>query len=105
MISQLATYGIVWWLALAAIAFVFARLGRFWGIIAGHVLIAVIVAALDEQWIQAEMRRPGWDGQPDRDFVFSIGVVIRVVLVNTLLLPVSALGWLLRRSPAARQVA
>lgn len=105
LISQLATYGIVWWLAFAAIAFVCARLGGFRGIIAGHVLIAILVAELDAQWIQAEIHRPGWDGQPDRDFVFAIGVFVRVVLVNTVLLPVSALGWLSRRSRAERQVA
>jgi hypothetical protein len=31
------------------------------------------------------MHRPGWDGQPDQDFVFMIGVLIRIVLINTLL--------------------
>jgi len=98
LISQLASYGIVGWLVFVAIAFVAARLGRFWGVIAGHVLIAVIVAVLDLLWIQAQMHRPGWDGQPDQDAVFKIGVLIRVLLVNTFLLPASALGWLSRRA-------
>lgn len=105
MISQLATYGIVGWMVFATLAFVAARFGRFWGIVAGQVLIALLVAVLDVQWIQAEMHRPSWDAQPDQDFVFTMGVLIRAVLVNTFLLPVSAVGWLSRRSPAVRTAA
>ncbi len=105
MIWQLATYGIVWWLVFVTIAFFAPWLGRLRGIIAGHVMIAIAIAMLDVRWIQAEMHRPGWDGQPDQDFVFAIGVFIRVVLVNALLFPVSVMGWLTRRAPATRPAA
>jgi hypothetical protein len=101
LISQLASYGILWWLTFAAVAFCLARFGRLWGVIAGHVLIAIIVTALDLQWIQAEMHRPGWNGQPDQDFVFMIGVLVRIVLINTFLLPASVAGWLSRRTAAS----
>jgi hypothetical protein len=88
---------VIWWLAFAAATFVLARLGRFWGIVAAQLLVATVVVVLDVRWIQAEMHRPGWDGQPDEDVVFMIGVLIRVLLINTLLLPVSAIGGLSRR--------
>ena len=102
MISQLASYGVFWWFVFITVAFLAARFRRFWIIIVGHVLIAVVVAALDVQWIQAEMHRPGWDGQPDQDFIFVIGMIIRIVLVNTFLLPISVLGWFSRRDQGAR---
>jgi len=102
VISQLATYGVVWWLIFTAVAFIVACLGRFWGIIAGHVLIVIVVVGLDLQWIQAEIHRPGWNGQPDQDFVFIVGVFLRVLFVNTLLLPISVLGWLSRRMLTAQ---
>jgi hypothetical protein len=100
-ITQLTAYGIVWWIAFAAVEFIAARLAGIWGIVAGHLLIAVVIAALDVQWVQSEMHKPGWNGQPDQDFVFVFSVLIRIILVNTLLLPVSGLGWVLGSS--ARQ--
>ena len=99
MIVQLASYGVLWWLAFVAVALVAARFGRLPGIVAGHMLIAIVVTVLDVQWIQTEMHRPGWNGQPDQDFVFTIGLLIRIILINTFLLPVSALGLLSRRVP------
>jgi hypothetical protein len=96
VITQLASYGIPWWLVFAAVSFSAARVGRFRGVIAGQILIAVIVVALDVQWIQAEMRKPEWNGQPDQDIVFMFGVLFRIVLINTFLLPVNIAGLLSR---------
>jgi hypothetical protein len=76
--------------------------GRGTGIIVGHFLVAVAVAFLDLRWIQSEMHQPGWNGQPDQDFVFMIGVLLRIVLVNTVLLPVSLLGLRLARKRVPR---
>jgi hypothetical protein len=102
VIQQLASYGVLWWLGFAAAAFALAHIGGLWGTAAAWLLVAVVVAALDVQWIRAEMRRPGWDGQPDQDIVFMAGVFIRVALINTFLLPVSALGWVSGGTRAAR---
>ena len=52
----------------------------------------MIVITLDLLWIQSEIHDPDWDGTPDQDFVFIIGVAIRVFLVNTIVLPMSVLG-------------
>lgn len=96
--SQLISYGVWTWVLFVAIAFAAAYLLRLPGIFLGHVLVAIAVVVFDLQWIESEMRKPGWDGQPDQDFVFMIGVVLRILLINTVLLPVSLLALRLRRS-------
>ena len=55
------------------------------------------VVVLDVRWIQAEVHNPVWNGQPDQDIVFTIGVVLRILLINTSLLPLSCLALRLRR--------
>lgn len=96
--SQLVSYGVRPWLLFVAIAIVGAYLLRTPGIILGHFVVAVAVAVLDNQWVQAEMRKPGWNGLPDQDFVFVVGVAGRILLINTVLLPASILTLRLRRS-------
>src|SRR5512133_2312878 len=96
-LSQIASYGVLPWLAFVSVAALTAYLLRTPGVLLGHLLVAGAVVYLDVQWIQAEMAKPGWNGQPDQDFVFLLGVVARIVLVNTVLLPVSVLALRLRR--------
>lgn len=104
-LTQLLSYGFYWWVTFALLAFAAAKFGAHRGIVLGHIVIAAIVIILDLRWIQAEMHRPGWNGIPDQDMVFALGLLFRVILINTLLLPVSLLGLRLNRrntrSPAA----
>jgi len=58
----------------------------------GHIVIAGIVMFLDVRWIQVEMSQPGWDGVPDMDAVFFAGLILRIVVINTVLLPIALLG-------------
>ena len=94
---QLASYNIVTWLVFIAIAFLTARYFPWWCIPIGHLVVGAIVFFLDIRWIQAEMSRLGWDGTPDMDFVFDIGMLIRIFLVNTVLLPVSFVGFQIKK--------
>ena len=94
---QLASYSIVTWLVFIAIAFLTARHFPWWCIPIGHLVVAGTIYYLDVRWIRSEMSKPGWDGTPDMDIVFAIGMFIRIILVNTVLLPVSYLGIRLRR--------
>src|SRR5204862_4786083 len=87
--SQLTSYGLWAWLLFVAIAFIPAYFLRLRGIILGHILVAIIVVLLDLRWIQSEMHKPDWNGQPDQDIVFMIGAVLRILLINTALLPLS----------------
>jgi hypothetical protein len=68
-LSQLLSYSILPWLGFVAIAFSAPWLLRKPGIILGHILVALAVTVLDVQWIQSEIHKPGWNGQPDQDFV------------------------------------
>ena len=98
--SQLISYGVWPWALFVAVAFGAAYLLRVPGIFLGHVFVAIAVVVFDVQWIQSEMRKPGWDPNvgPDQDFVFMIAVALRILLINTVLLPVSFLALRLRRS-------
>jgi hypothetical protein len=102
--SQLSSYGVWQWVLILALTAAAAYLLRVPGIFLGHVLVATAIAVLDVQWIQSEMRKPGWDPNvgPDQDFAFVIGVVLRIVLINAALLPVSLLALRLRRSRLSR---
>jgi len=99
-LSQLISYGVWPWVLFVVVALTAAYLLRVPGIFLGHLLIAIAVVVLDVRWIQSEMRKPGWDPNagPDQDFVFMAGVVLRILLINTFLLPVSVLAVRLRRS-------
>ena len=92
LLSQLVCYGIAWWAAFVAIAFTASWFLRLPGIFLGHLVIAALVAVLDIRWIEAEIHAPGWNGQPDMDIVFIFGVFLRIVLINTILLPVSLMA-------------
>lgn len=98
---QLASYGVVAWLVFVAIAYLTARHFPWWCIPIGHLVVGGIIAFLDILWIHSEMSKPGWDGTPDMDIVFDIGMLIRIFLVNTLLLPLSFVGAGRRKSSRA----
>lgn len=88
-LSQLCSYSVIAWFTFISMTLTAAYFGHGWGIIVGHVLVAFTVLWLDMRWIQAEMDAPGWDGVPDMDIVFQIAVLLRVILINTVLLPIS----------------
>lgn len=89
MLLQLMSYSLLNWMAFISVALLFAYFGRGMGIIAGHLVIAVLVGVFDVIWIQSIMAQPGWEGDPDQDIVFMLGMLLRIVLVNTALIPLS----------------
>ena len=103
LLLQLVVYG-PWWLGFATIAFLMARYLDWGGAFLGQITIFFLVSWLDWLWIQEQMSRPGWNGVPDQDGVFFVGVVLRVVMVNTVLIGVNAIGIRMRRrAKVARQ--
>lgn len=103
ILTDLPTYGILAWLGFVALAYVAARNVGGVGVIVGHVVLAMCIAWIDVRWVEQAMDQPGWDGVPDLDGLFVIGVLMRVVLINTLLLPVSFLGlYVARKSSDAK---
>ena len=96
-LSQLLSYGVTTWLTFVGITFLVPRRFGLWGLVLGQVLVAVVIVVLDIKWILTEIRRPGWDGLPDMDIVFQIGVGLRIVLINSVLLPIGILAVLGKR--------
>lgn len=94
-LSQLVSYSLWAWLLFVAIAFIGPYLLHAPGVLLGHVVIAIAVAVIDVQWVQSEIRKPEWNPTigPDQDFVFMIGVFLRVLLVNAVLFPINLLGF------------
>ena len=99
---ELASYGLIPWALFFVIACTMTFLFRTPGIFLGHLLIAIAVVVLDVQWVQAEIYAPEWDGQPDQDAIFMLGVLIRIILINLVLLPVNVAVLLLRRFRSAQ---
>ena len=66
-----------------------AYLGKWRGILTGHFIIALLVACLDAVYQSQHM------AQMDVGMVFSAGVLSRILLINTILLPASAVGLLM----------
>ena len=94
---QLLSYGPFAWVAFVAIAFCAARYGGLVGMFAGHFIVALIICIFDIRWITEAMNAPGWDGTPDMDIVFHFGVIVRVLLTNSILLAVTFLVLRLRK--------
>lgn len=82
-----------WWLVFAAIAFFIARYAYWWCVPVGHSIVGAILLVVDAMWA-AEVRRSMGLGAPDIEdfYVFLFWVLIHVLLVNTLLLPITWLG-------------
>lgn len=98
LLLQFFSYSFITWLTFAAIAFCAARYFPWWCIPVGHIAVAVILFYQDFNYIQSEMRKPGYNGTPDLDIIFIFGLLIRIFLINLTLLPITALGvWLRRR--------
>jgi hypothetical protein len=69
-----------------------ARTWGWQGVLVAHFVVAIMVVVSDVAWIQAEIDQPEWSGSPDQDMLFHWGCLFRVVVVNSLLLPVALVG-------------
>jgi hypothetical protein len=92
-VGSLAAYGALRWAAFACIAFILVRYTGWLGMFISHCVVAVLIAQHDIAWIETAMNVPGWDGAPDMDLIFWIGVAVRVIVVNCLLLPIALISY------------
>jgi hypothetical protein len=65
-------------------------------------IVAIVVVILDFHWIGEAMRAPGWDGVPDMDGVFSLGLIVRVCLIWMVLRYVGNIGTRMKASSNRR---
>lgn len=92
-VASLVGYGALRWAIFACITFILVRYTGWLGMFISHCVVAVLVAQHDIAWIETAMKAPGWDGAPDMDLIFWIGVGVRIVLVNCLLLPIALISY------------
>ncbi len=96
-LSQILSYSIVDWGCFIAITFIGTRYGKWLGLVTGQIIIAFAVTCLDLRWLHDQAQLPDWDGAPDQDPAFYMGLGGRIVLINTLLLPVAFYALAIRR--------
>lgn len=102
LFTQPAIYSPIWWGVIVLISFCVARYTRWWCIPIGYLAVAAIIDRVDVAWIHYEMSKPGWDGTPDRDIVFAIGMMVRIGFMSAAMIPVTVVGvWLRRRRTKA----
>ena len=68
------------------------------GIVICQLFIAISIFIADIIIVTQAMAETNWDGAPDLDIIFTIGVLIRVFTVNIVLLPAAILGYFLKRN-------
>ncbi|MEI7776586.1 MAG: hypothetical protein WCK17_17630 [Verrucomicrobiota bacterium] len=99
---NLAAYA-AWWILFIALVFsatrftsspkLFVRIAR--------IILALIIYYIEFRWLVTEMRNPDYKGLPDFDFIFLIGVFVRVVLVCFILKPVATLRLRIAAKPSS----
>ena len=102
LLNDICWYGWLW-LGFIAIAFCSARFAGCFGILLGVGLIAIILCVLDIRWIYDEMQNHPGNGR-DADGIFILGLLLRIVIINLLLLPVRLLGLRLFRRRVVKPV-
>ncbi len=98
--NQILSYNIMTLLAFLTLTFLAARYLKVPGIFFGHITIAIIIIVLDLFWVFSEMEKPDWTGEPDLDIIYYLGIIMRVILINVILLPFSIISmrWKVRTS-------
>jgi len=96
-LSQFQAYGIFGWIIFVGVSFLLPYRFGWRAIFLAHLAVACFVIYSDFQWIGTEMKKPDWDGRPDMDIVFSLGLLFRVVVLNILLLPLALLALWIRK--------
>jgi len=97
---QLITYGSFVLVCFALGTYCAARYLGLWGILLAHLLVTGVIIFLDVQWIQEEMTDP--TSRADQDLVFFVGVMIRIVVMNVILMPIALSGYWRRVAVASR---
>src|SRR4051812_28085503 len=103
-VYEISWYG-AWWLAFIAIALVGSRYFGCRGAVIGAIGLTILIYILDSVWISSAIKNHPEHGR-DTDFVFMLGVLLRAVLFNIVLTPVTIFAfWLRKRSRSAQDAA
>ena len=102
LLLQLLEYGVIIWSAWIALATILPLMFNSKGLLLGYTLILVSIPIIDITWVQSEMAKPDWDGQPDIDIIFYIGVIIRIILIMSCLTIVTYISALIKEKVRSR---
>jgi len=58
-------------------------------------VVSALIIGCNLAWVQSEMDRPGYNGQPDRDIVFAVGQLLCVIHVTTALSLSCFFAWVI----------
>lgn len=103
LLLQLLEYGILIWSVWISLAIVLPLLFNSKGLFLGYSLILASIPIIDVIWVQGEMAKSDWYGQPDMDITFYIGVTIRMFLVLACLTIVTYFSKLLKEKVCSRR--
>ena len=108
LLDHAVEYGLLW-LPMLAIAYCTARYMRWWCIPIGQTAIGVLVLLWAANMANNGAAIMGSNGSNELGVVFLFGVAVRTILINSFLVPVTALGLWQRRiqnesEPRARAI-
>jgi hypothetical protein len=90
-------YNTFWLLLFIFITVYFANHRRVWMLPIGCIINTIIYFILEIVWIRNDMNNPNIaDPKPDMDIIFSMGLAVRIVVLNFIQIPVMLVILLLR---------
>lgn len=102
------SYGF-WWLAFVGIIFCAARFLPRFCIPLAFIVTAVLILTLDLIWIDGQIQSAQdagtWNGAPDRDIVFIVGSLARILVVTMMLFPMALIASFLQHRRKRRGTA
>ena len=85
-------YESYFWIIWCLITFCFAKRLGYLGLFIAHLIVLISIAISDIYLMSEFMKNPEWDGTPDMDILFFLGIIFRVIIINTCLLPIGLIG-------------
>lgn len=85
-------YEFYYWIVWCLVTFFTTKRFGLLGLLVAHLVVFLSIAVSDIYLMSEFMEKPEWDGTPDMDILFFLGIVIRVIIVNICLLPIGLIG-------------
>lgn len=90
-------YEFYYWLVWIPLTYFFVRKIGFLGILIAQGAVSFSIIVADLIFIHQIMSNPNWDGIPDMDIIFFLGIIARMIAVNAVLFPVALIGWFVKK--------
>jgi hypothetical protein len=91
-------YEFYYWLVWIPLTYFSARKIGFLGILIAQGAVGFSIIVADLIYIHQIMSKPNWDGVPDMDLIFFLGIIARIFVVNIVLFAVALIGWFVKKA-------